>query len=145
MDICQAVLGSFFVRAAAGQYDIEQPDQLLKLLVAMARNKLAVEARAQRRQRRDHRRVRSAGLDDGLFVADEPSPSQYVAGQELLQKAERLLSAEELRLVELRREGVEWGAIAGQLGTTPEAARKRLARAIDRVAHALHLDDYRHE
>src|SRR5260221_3136505 len=42
MDICQSVLASFFLRAAAGQFDIEQPQQLVKLLVAMARNKLAL-------------------------------------------------------------------------------------------------------
>ena len=29
MDICQSVLTSFFVRAAAGQYDLETPEQLL--------------------------------------------------------------------------------------------------------------------
>jgi RNA polymerase sigma factor (sigma-70 family) len=145
MDICQSVLASFFVRAAAGQYDIEQPEHLLKLLVAMARNKLALQARAQQRQRRDHRRDQPADLDQGVFVADEPSPSQQVAGQELLREAERLLSAEERQLVELRKEGLEWGAIAEQLGGTPDALRKKLARAADRVAHQLHLDDYCHE
>ena len=51
MDICQSVLASFFLRAAAGQFDLEQPDQLLKLLVAMARNKLAAQGRSQRRVR----------------------------------------------------------------------------------------------
>ncbi len=40
MDVCQSVLLSFFVRAAAGQYDLEQPQELLKLLVVMAWNKL---------------------------------------------------------------------------------------------------------
>src|SRR5205085_2247872 len=45
MDICQSVLGSFFLRAAAGQYDLDQPEQLLKLLVAMVRNKVAYHAR----------------------------------------------------------------------------------------------------
>src|SRR6266404_599838 len=49
MDICQSVLASFFVRAAGGQYDLQQPEQLLKLLVTMARNKLARQARAQQR------------------------------------------------------------------------------------------------
>jgi len=39
MDLCQAVLCSFFVRVAAGQYDIDAPEQLLKLLGAMVRNK----------------------------------------------------------------------------------------------------------
>src|SRR5947207_2363367 len=56
MDVCQSVLASFFVRTAAGQYDLQCPEQLVKLLVTMARNKLISEARRQRRQRRDHRR-----------------------------------------------------------------------------------------
>ena len=38
-DICQSVLASFFVRMALGQYDLEQPEDLLKLLAVMARNK----------------------------------------------------------------------------------------------------------
>src|SRR5207302_11338874 len=48
MDICQSVLASFFVRAASGQYDLQEPNQLLKLLTAMARNKLKFQARKQR-------------------------------------------------------------------------------------------------
>ena len=32
-DICQSVLASFFVRVAAGQYDLDEPKQLVKLLV----------------------------------------------------------------------------------------------------------------
>ena len=47
------------------------------------------------------------------------------------------LSPEELRLLELRKEGVEWADIAQRLGGTPEALRKQLARAMSRVAHAL--------
>jgi RNA polymerase sigma-70 factor (ECF subfamily) len=141
MDICQSVLASFFVRAAAGQFDIQQPEQLIKLLVAMARNKIAMQARAQRRQCRDHRRDQPAGDDEGLFVAREPSPSQYVAGQELLHEAERRFSAEERALIDLRREGLEWNVIAERLGGSPEALRKKLARAVDRVAQELHLDD----
>src|SRR5262245_7012850 len=41
MDICQSVLASFFVRVAGGQFDLEEPEQLLGLLVARTRNKLA--------------------------------------------------------------------------------------------------------
>src|SRR3989442_13644649 len=57
MDVCQSVLASFFVRAASGQYEVDQPEQLQKLLVAMARNKLAFQMRKHRAQRRDQRRV----------------------------------------------------------------------------------------
>ena len=141
MDICQSVLASFFVRAAVGEYDIQQPEQLLKLLVAMARNKLATQARAQKRQRRDYRRVEPGGLDEAQLAASQTSPSLDVAGQELLEEAQRLLSPDERKLAELRREGLEWTAIAERLGGNPETLRKQLARAMDRVVQQLHLDD----
>jgi len=141
MDICQSVLASFFVRAAVGEYDIQQPEQLLKLLVAMARNKLATQARAQKRQRRDYRRVEPGGLDEAQLAASQTSPSLDVAGQELLEEAQRLLSPDERKLAELRREGLEWTAIAERLGGNPETLRKQLARAVDRVVQQLHLDD----
>src|SRR6516225_12368449 len=55
-DICQSVLASFFVRAAAGQYDLERPDQLVRLLVSIARNKVAYHARRHRAGNRDLRK-----------------------------------------------------------------------------------------
>src|SRR6476659_4802603 len=60
MDICQSVLASFFLRAAAGQYDLEQPGQLVALLTQMARNKLAMRSRDLYRKRRDVRRTTGA-------------------------------------------------------------------------------------
>ncbi len=142
MDICQSVLASFFVRASVGQYEIQEPGQLVKLLGAMARKKLACQARAQHRQRRDRRRVFGGELDEALIAANEPSPSQNVAGQELILAAERLLSADERQLLTLRKDGLEWNDIAERMGGAPEALRKKLARAVERVAHQLHLDDY---
>jgi hypothetical protein len=41
MDIVQSVLASFFIRTAAGQYDLNSPEQLIGLLVKITRNKLA--------------------------------------------------------------------------------------------------------
>jgi RNA polymerase sigma-70 factor (ECF subfamily) len=145
MDICQSVLASFFVRAGAGQYDLHKPEQLFKLLVAMAHNKLATQDRAQRRQRRDYRRLQAGGLEQEQAVSREPSPSRQVVMQDLLQRAQRLLSAEEQQIAELRKEGLEWQAIAQRLGGTAEGLRKQLARAADRVAHELDLDEYCHE
>ena len=51
MDLCQSVLASFFLHVAAGRYDLERPDQLVRLLVAIARNKVAYQARRQRARR----------------------------------------------------------------------------------------------
>ena len=65
MDVCQSVLASFFVRAAAGQYDLDDPSQLIALLVRMAQNKLAGQARFHHRERRD------AGQAGGLDGRDD--------------------------------------------------------------------------
>jgi RNA polymerase sigma factor (sigma-70 family) len=141
MDICQSVLSSFFLRAASGAYDIEEPEQLLKLLVRMARNKLASQARRERAGRRDNRRVQAAGDEAQEFVAAEPSPSEQVSAKELLDEARRRLSAEERRLAELRGEGLEWAEIAARLGGNAAALRKQFSRALDRVAHELGIEE----
>jgi RNA polymerase sigma-70 factor (ECF subfamily) len=141
MDICQSVLASFFVRTAAGQYDLDSQDQLVKLLVTMAQNKLASAARKQHRQKRDSRRVApdAAQLDN---VGDcSPSPSELVAGEELLQRFRKSLSDEEVKIADMRSQGVRWVDIAARLGGTVEARRSQLSRAINRVTHELGLDD----
>jgi RNA polymerase sigma-70 factor (ECF subfamily) len=141
MDICQSVLASFFLRAASGQYELKTPAQLLKLLTAMARNKLNSQARKQHAQRRDSRRVTSADPDEGRFVAADASPSTEVAVRDLLQEVHRRLSADERRLLELRNQGRDWAAIAAEVGGGAEALRRKLSRALDRVAEQLGLDD----
>jgi RNA polymerase sigma-70 factor (ECF subfamily) len=140
LDVCQSVLGSFFLRAAAGQYDLEQPDQLVKLLATMARNKLASAARGQQRQRRDLRRVSADGEGELAGVADpRPAPDEAVAGQELLRRFRDGLSEEERRIVDLRGEGLGWADVAARLGGTAQARRMQLARAVDRLARELGL------
>ena len=94
VDVCQSVLASFFVRAAAGQYDLGDPSQLVALLVRMAQNKLAGHARFHRRQRRDARQV--TGMDGAGEAADAgPGPEQVAAGRDLLEALRCRLTPEE--------------------------------------------------
>ncbi len=141
MDICQSVLGSFFIRVATGQYKLETPEQLTKLLTTMARNKLISHARRQHAQRRDNRRVSSEAEAAGRLVSAGESPSKLVAQRDLLQEIERRLSPDERRILELRNEGHEWTTIALELGGSADTLRRRLSRALDRVAEQLGLDD----
>jgi RNA polymerase sigma factor (sigma-70 family) len=140
MDICQSVLASFFVRAASGQYDLDDPRQLTGLLVVMARNKVARQARKQRADRRDHRRNVQGGAEGWDFADPDPSPSRVVAGRELLGEFRARLTDEERRLADLRAQGREWAEIAAELGGTAQARRKQLARAADRVARELGME-----
>jgi DNA-directed RNA polymerase specialized sigma24 family protein len=142
VDVCQSVLGNFFVRAAAGQFELDNPRQLLGLLVTMARNKVLDHARRQQADRRDQRRL-DAGAAGGLEqVADGgPGPGSIVAGRELLEEVRRRLSDEERELAEERAQGRDWAAIAADRGGSAEALRKKLARALDRVARQMGLEE----
>jgi RNA polymerase sigma-70 factor (ECF subfamily) len=139
VDICQSVLHSFFVRAAIGEYELDEPKQLLALLVRMAQNKLAYHARYHRQQRRDVRRAQ-VEADAALDAFGGPSPSQVVANRELLDNVRARLSADERALADARAQGHTWDEIAQQLGGTAQARRKQLSRALDRVAHELGLE-----
>ena len=141
MDICQSVMASFFVRAALGQYELNAPDQLLRLLATMARHKLADQVDRERAECRDNRRVEEGSAETREVMTAASSPSRQVAARELLQEVRRRLSPEERQLLELRNQGLDWSAIAAQLGGSAEALRKRLARATDRVARELGLDE----
>jgi RNA polymerase sigma-70 factor (ECF subfamily) len=140
MDVCQSVLASFFVRAAAGQYDLDDSSQLPKLLVSIARNKVASAARRQTSARRDHRRgAGEAGLEGAIDPGE--SPSVVVAGAELLDRFRSALSDEERALADLRAAGLSWTGVAERMGGNVQARRMQLSRAVDRVAKALGLDD----
>ena len=140
MDICQSVLATFFVRVAAGQYELKEPDDLIKLLLTMTRNKVAEKMRRQHRLRRDSRRT-VGGVEELALAGQDPAPSSVVANKELLEQVRQRLSEEERQLLELRGQGLSWEEVATSLGGTAGARRNQLARALDRVAVELRIDE----
>jgi RNA polymerase sigma factor (sigma-70 family) len=141
MDICQSVMASFFVRATAGQFELEQPQDLVKLLVVMARNKLAFHIRKERANRRDNRRVEAMPIEGMEKAKSGPTPSEEIAGRELLAAFRERLNDEERQLADRRALGEGWANIAEALGGTADARRKQLERAVDRVTRQLGLED----
>lgn len=139
MDVCQSVMASFFVRAALGQYELDRPEQLLRLLATMARHKLADEVDRQRAKRRDNRRTDAGDPADQPVPDRRGSPSEHAAARELLEEVTRRLTPEERRTAELRNRGLDWTEIAAELGGNADAHRKRYVRALDRVAKELGL------
>lgn len=145
IDVCQSVLCNFFVRAASGQFELETPEQLLKLLATMVRNKVIDHARRERSMWRDVRRVSNIDVNDLELAGQIETPSQLVAARELLDEFHARLTAEERHLVEQRKLGRKWEEIAKELGEQADSLRKRLTRAIDRVARELKLDETGYE
>jgi RNA polymerase sigma-70 factor (ECF subfamily) len=140
MDICQSVMASFFVRAAVGEFDLDEPSQLIRLLVGMARNRLAERVRFHQRHRRDVRRSGASAPEEWSIPAEAETPSEVVSRRELLAMFRGRLSEEERKVADLRSQGHDWAAVAQQLGGTPEGRRKQLSRAVARVGQELGLD-----
>ena len=141
MDFCQSVLASFFLRTAAGEYDLGSPAQLVRLLVSMARNKLISAARREYSQRRDLRRRTGRGDPELDQVVDKhPQPPEELANNELLGQIYGRLSPEELQMSQLRSQGASWADVASAMGSTPQSRRMQLSRAIDRISGELGLD-----
>ena len=80
MDICQSVLAKFFQAAASDQVQLTTPDELMKLLATMARNKIISHARKAGAARRDA----VVTGDAALCASPGPTPSQVVSHDELL-------------------------------------------------------------
>lgn len=144
MDICQSVLSSFFLRATLGQYDLNQSDQLVALLVTMTRNKLVHQVARHQAECRDHRRIEAEAIEDRAIVGSTPTPSQSVMTRELVAEAYARLSPAERRLLDGRKQGREWNDLAAEFGESPEALRKQLARAVQRVLGELDLAEVVH-
>ncbi len=140
MDVCQSVMASFFVRAASGQYDLDTPEQLLRLLTTMARNKLLNSARHEHATRRDNRLVTDDIADHDVPTA-APSPVQQAEAREMLAEVHKRLTPEEMKLVELRNQGHDWNAIAALLGGNAAALRQKLHRALARLSQEFGLEE----
>jgi ECF sigma factor len=141
-DICQSVLANFFFRVASGQFDLQTPEQLLKLLATMTCNRVIDQARRERAMRRNEpRRVADSSAALETTADSGSNPSVVVANAELIQVVRQHLTPEELYVTDQRGLGREWADLAGELGGTAESLRKKLGRAMDRVARKLGLDE----
>lgn len=132
LDVCQSVLASLFHRTAQGQYELDTPEQLQKLLVRMVHNKVAD---AWRRHS-----VRLLATDDAEApdrVDGALPPDEQASLQELHALARQHLSPDEWALLEGRESGRSWTELAAQHGGTAESLRKQVARAIERVSEIL--------
>ncbi len=102
MDICQSVMGSFFYRAALGQYEMEKPEDLVRLLVTMARNKLTDQVRKQMTERRGKGMPRRSDVAEIELPGRDPTASRVVSAREVLDAAMGRLSEEERWIAEQR-------------------------------------------
>jgi RNA polymerase sigma-70 factor (ECF subfamily) len=134
VDICQSILGRFFTGFFAGKYQIQGPDQLIALLLRMARNELCDQLRRQRAARRGGRGVQPSASYPPEDLADsDASPSEQVAATEWVKEVLQGLTAQERLIVQRRMAGTGWAELARELQTNAEVLRKRFTRAMQRA------------
>jgi RNA polymerase sigma-70 factor (ECF subfamily) len=141
MDVCQSVFANFFLRAAGGEFELETPAQVLKLLASMVRNRVVDVVRMQRAARRDRGRDIATPLDELGLAAAAPTPSQIVSADELWRELDRRLAPDEREIWRRRQEGQTWETIARETGGSAEAIRKQLTRALSHIAAEIGLGD----
>ncbi|WP_406698871.1 sigma-70 family RNA polymerase sigma factor [Singulisphaera sp. Ch08] len=131
MDLCQSVLGSFFVRVVAGQYELNSPGGVMRLLLEMTRNKIREKARKRR----------EASLGTYEPISADQNPIEPILHRDFIAEFSSRLSEEELALWERRRQDIPWQVIATELGGAEASLRQRYSRAIRRVAMELGLGE----
>ena len=124
-DIVQSVFRTFFRRASAGQYDVPEGEELWKLLLVIALNKLRSHGAFHRAEKRDVQKTSS-------LVPDQENAKQGIDAElakQFLQMSidevvSKLPEASQM-IVRLRIEGYEMQEIAQQV--------KRSKRTVERV------------
>jgi RNA polymerase sigma-70 factor (ECF subfamily) len=141
-DIVQSVFGSFFRAASQGVYQLPDGEELWKLFLVIALNKIRARARYHRAARRDvARTVGGAGFEltlEAVARADE-------AAENLLQLAvdEALdrLPPQHRAAIRLRVEGYEVAEIAGRIGRSLRSTERLLQESRERLAALLTRDE----
>jgi len=130
-DIVQSVFSSFFRGVGQGYYEVPHGDELWKLFLVIALNKIRAKGAYHRAAKRDIR------LTAGGEFLDDWSPSSHDGGETaytflkmVIDEALTDMAAPQQQMIRLRIEGHEVAAIA--------ALTKRSKRTVERV-----LQDFR--
>ena len=137
-DIVQSVFRIFFRRAAEGHYDVPAGEDLWKLLLVLALNKIRAERVFHRAAKRDARLT--AALEQP--VPDTAGRNREAAAflEVMVREALERLPAQNRAMVELRLAGHEVAEIA-QLTTRSKRTVERLLQESRRQLHALLADE----
>jgi RNA polymerase sigma factor (sigma-70 family) len=146
-DVIQLVMIGFLTRLFEGKYELSCEEDLHKLLVAIAHKKILQLHRHEMAAKRC--RAKTQSLSDLPEIAAGSAENARIPSMgvivsrsntvELLKQLSLRMSMHEMQLYRLRSHGVDWAEISKQLGEPASTLRKRLSRAIQRVASELKL------
>ena len=124
-DIVQSVFRTFFRRASSGQYALPEGDELWKLLLVIALNKVRSQGAYHRAKKRDVRRTSSLPQDHHDFVGEQDEQAARWILESLIEDVIKRQPETNRDIIRLRIEGHEVQSIAEQT--------QRSKRTIERV------------
>jgi RNA polymerase sigma-70 factor (ECF subfamily) len=137
-DIVQSVFGSFFRGAAQGYYDVPAGDELWKLFLVIALNKIRAKGAFHRAAKRDVRRTAGGNaLERELPASKSQDDAEFTFLELVIDEALEQLPAQHRTMVELRVEGYEVAEIARKMGRSKRTVERILQEARKKLGDLL--------
>src|SRR5438874_1905272 len=139
-DIVQSVFRNFFHAAREGGYDVPPGEDLWKLLLVIALNKIRARGTFHRAAKRDVRRTRRIdGLDPYTLAKENPHGQAPLTFLPLVaEEALEQLPPLQRRIVELRVEGYQVHEIAKLTGRSLRTVERTLQHSRKHLSNFLH-------
>ena len=139
-DVVQSVFRTFFRRAGAGEFRIDEPGALWALLIRITINKVRRAARYHTAGVRDAKREARPASDEADPLADAlirgPGPDEAAIFTDLLGRLVAAHSPLHGRVIELRLAGYGPSEIAEELGVTRQTIHRHLSRMAEWLSAA---------
>ncbi len=139
-DVLQSVYRTFFRRAADGQFQLDDANDLWRLMCAITLTKVREKARFHFRQRRgvDREVMMDATPDGAAQLGDSgPSPHEHAVLTEAMAQLLDGLAPQEQRVVDLKLQDVPNHEVAARLGCSERTVRRLLGRLRQRFRQVL--------
>ena len=137
-DIVQSVFGSFFRGASHGYYDVPAGEELWKLFLVIALNKIRAKGAFHRAAKRDVRLTAGGeAYERRLEALPGGDEASYAFLQLSIGEALERLPPQHRQMVELRVEGHEVAEIARLTGRSKRTVERLLQQARKRLADLL--------
>lgn len=141
-DIVQSVFRTFFGRIKDGQFEINNQDDLCKLLMRITVHKTLRQVAFHQAAKRDPHHETGQG-DSGLehiaeFLAREPTPDHTVAFVDELEHFLAKLNPLDRQILEMRMQGYSNGEIAKKLNVYD----RKIRRVIERIRGLAEQDGF---
>jgi RNA polymerase sigma-70 factor (ECF subfamily) len=141
-DIVQSVFGSFFRGASRGDYDVPAGEELWKLFLVIALNKIRAKGAYHRAAKRDVRLTAgSEGLEQLAETPAEQDEAAYAVLQMTIDEALERLPQQHKQMLVHRIEGCEVAEIAQRMGRSKRTVERILQECRKRLADLLEVED----